>query len=673
MARLMAGVWDRPVAIGMRPGGAAFRAAGVLLLALPFLPVATIFGPYADTRGLFGPAGWVLGSTIFATGAWLAGMLAPPRLLRALRRGGGALAVWLRPAALPLVLAATGTVLVTIAVVVFHCRPVMVDEIAQFFQARIFAAGLVKSLPPALPEFFTTQHLIVDEHGWYAQYPPGHSALLALGLWAGAPWAVPIVLSLGTIAIAVAFTRRIYDEAVAQLTAALFLLSPFFLFMGASFMNHAPTLFFVSLAMLAFVRWEETGGGRWPLLWGAALGAGFLCRPVCAFATGGTMACFALPGVLRRRRWADVGLAAAAFGALAGSLLAFNWATTGHPFLPGYIKLWGASHGLGFHESPWGERHTPWTGLGDQLLNLSMLNEYLFETPVPGLAAVGAFFALGLGERRWDRRLLLLFLSLPAAYFFYWHRDSYLGPRFVHTGLAFLLPLTARAVVGLYGAARRRRFQFGDFGRPVRLIDGLTILVTACLLYSLLVGMPSRFRIYQTGVPSMKVDLVAKARAQGLRSGLVFVAVAWGNRLINGLRAAGLSASATEKAYRRADHCVLEELLRQARAEGWSGARLEERVRQAASPTPLAAVNLNGDATLRLEPGSRLTPACTDEIAYDREGFTLFLPHLNVNRPTLDGPWVVATDLRERNAVLRARYPELPAYLYRGERFLPLD
>src|SRR5205814_9638479 len=99
--------------------------------------------------------------------------------------------------------------------------------------------------------------------------------------------------------------------------------------------------------------------------------------------------------------------------------------------------------------SPWGEPHTPWTGLGDQLLNVSMLNEYLFESPVPGLAAVGAFFALGLGERRWDRRLLLLFLSLPAASSFYSHPDSYLAPRFPHSGLVFLLPLTARALFGL--------------------------------------------------------------------------------------------------------------------------------------------------------------------------------------------------------------------------------
>ena len=669
----MAEAWDRPAVAVTRRSEVGFRAVGVLLLVLPFFPVAATFGPYADARGLFGPVDWVLGTAIFLTGTWLAGMLAPPRPLRALRRRGRALARWLRPAALPLALGAAGVALVTISVVVFRCRPVMVDEIVQLFQARVFAAGMVKAPRPALPEFFTTSNTIVDEHGWYAQYPPGHSAFLAVGLWGGAAWVVPILFSLGTIAVAVAFARRIYGEAVAGITAALFVLSPFFLFMGASFMNHPPTLFFVSLALLAFVRWEETRAAPWPFLWGAALGAGFLCRPVCAFATGGAMACFALPEVVRRRRWVDVALAAAGFGALATLLLAFNWATTGDPLLPGYIKLWGASHGLGFHESPWGELHTPWTGLGDQLLNLSMLNEYLFESPVPGLAAVGAFFALGLGERRWDRRLLLLFLSLPAAYFFYWHRDSYLGPRFLHTGLAFLLPLTARAVVALYGFARRRRLQFGDFGRPVSLVDGLTILLVACIGYSLVVGTPSRFRIYQTGVPSMKVDLLAKARAQGLRSGLVFVAVAWGNRLINGLRAAGLSASATEKAYRQTDHCVLEELLRRARTEGWSEARLEDGVRRAASPTPPPRMNLYGDPTLRLEPGSTLTPACTDEIAYDRAGFTLFLPHLNVNRPTLDGPWVVATDLRDHNAALRARYPELPAYLYRGERFVPLD
>src|SRR5437870_3897748 len=131
--------------------------------------------------------------------------------------------------------------------------------VVALFQARLCAGGAVKAPPPALPEFFTTQHLIVDEHGWYAQYPPGHSALLALGLWVGAPWIVPILFSLGTIVVTVAFARRVYGETVAGVTAALFLLSPFFLLMGASFMNHPPTLFFVSLALLAFVRWEEIG------------------------------------------------------------------------------------------------------------------------------------------------------------------------------------------------------------------------------------------------------------------------------------------------------------------------------------------------------------------------------------------------------------------------------
>src|SRR5438046_6086477 len=290
MARVMAGAWDRPVVTTTRRGEAGFRAVGVLLLVIPFLPVAAMFGPYADARGLFGPVDWVLGTGIFLTGAWLAGMLTPPRLLRALRRRGRALAARLRPAALPLVLAATAIALVTISVVVFRCRPVMVDEIVQLFQARIFAARTVKAPPPALAEFFTTQHLIVDEHGWYAQYPPGHSALLALGLWGGAPWAVPILFSLGTIVVVVACARRIYGEAVAGVTAALFLLSPFFLFMGASFMNHPPTLFFVSAALLGFVRLEEPRGARWPLRWGAALGLAVRCRPESALPTAGAIA-----------------------------------------------------------------------------------------------------------------------------------------------------------------------------------------------------------------------------------------------------------------------------------------------------------------------------------------------------------------------------------------------
>src|SRR5437773_10351333 len=346
MARLMAGAWDRPVVTTTRRGEAGFRVVGVLLLVIPFLPVAAMFGPYADARGSCGPVDWVLGTGIVLAGAWLAGVLTPPRLLRALRRRGRALAARLRPAALPLVLAAAGVALVILSVVVFRCRPVMVDEIVQLFQARIFAAGTVKAPPPALAEFFTTQHLIVDEHGWYAQYPPGHSALLTLGLWGGAPWVVPILFSLGTIVVTVAFARRVYGETVAGVTAALFLLSPFFLLMGASFMNHPPTLFFVSLALLAFVRWEETRGARWPLLWGAALGAGFLCRPVCAFATGGAMACFALPEVVRGRRAAGVALAAAGVGGLAGSVLRFTRACTGDPFLPWYVKLLRASSGL---------------------------------------------------------------------------------------------------------------------------------------------------------------------------------------------------------------------------------------------------------------------------------------------------------------------------------------
>ena len=76
----MAGAWERPVVTTTRRGEVGFRAVGVLLLVIPFLPIAAMFGPYADARGLFGPVDWVLGTGIFLTSTWLAGMLAPPRL-----------------------------------------------------------------------------------------------------------------------------------------------------------------------------------------------------------------------------------------------------------------------------------------------------------------------------------------------------------------------------------------------------------------------------------------------------------------------------------------------------------------------------------------------------------------------------------------------------------------
>nr|MBA2565819.1 hypothetical protein [Gemmatimonadota bacterium] len=132
----------------------------------------------------------------------------------------------------------------------------------------------------------------------------------------------------------------------------------------------------------------------------------------------------------------------------------YNLLTTGNPWVPGYVKLWGPGHGLGFHETPWGDLHTPLAGLRNELVDLSLLNVFLFEWPVPSLLPLGLFLLAGWAVQPWDRRLVAGFLALPAVYFLYWHRDAFLGPRFLYAGLAFLIPLTARALCE--GALRLR-------------------------------------------------------------------------------------------------------------------------------------------------------------------------------------------------------------------------
>lgn len=660
-----------PEADGWRPG---LRFAGLVLLVVPFLPLKRLFGPLEGAGPLVGPGEWALGLAIFAVLAWLLARLLPEAATRrpfaaVTVRGDGASGRWAGVS-----LAVLAALLLAVSWLVFRHRPLLIDSIVQYFQGEIFASGRIVARPPPLPAFFETQNMILDPGGWYSQYPPLHPALLALGLRIGAAWAVPVALSLGSALLLYRFTSRAYDRGTARLALLLLLFCPFFWFMGASFMNHVSEFFFACLFLYLFERWDATGRAAWLPAAGVALGLGFLSRPLTALALGAAFGVVGLLAARRRGRLVHLPLGALGFGAAAALLLWFDWRTTGHPFLPGYVKLWGTSHGLGFHATPWGGVHTPIAGLRNELLDLSLLNLFLFEWPVPALLPLGGALAAGWLDRAWDRRLLLAFLALPAAYFFYWHRDTYLGPRFLYAGIAMLLPLTARSI--REAAERLQGVRIGP--TPSFRVDGshaALLLVGLATAYSVAYGIPGRFRVYATGMAKVKVDLVGRARAVGLTEGLIFVPVSWGNRLTAQLRALGVPASRVERAYRSVGHCELDSLLRTARRERWSSGRITERLAELGEDSVrlVRTAELNGDPTLRLRPDVPLSKECAGQIRYDRKGYDLYAPHLIENRPDLGGPFVVARDLRQRDGELRARYPSLPAYLYRAGEFRPLE
>ena len=638
-------------------------------MAIPLLPLGSIAGEFRADSAYVGPGEWALGLAIFGTVAWLLTWMVPERIHRALealpaRFAGGA------TVSLLLLLAVLGGVLVLVSTVAFEHRPLLVDSVIQLFQAKIFAAGKIAAAAPSSPEYFVTQHMVVTEGRWYSQYPPGHSALLAIGVLAGAPWLVPIALSLVAAGFLYGFARRAYEEPTARVTVLLLVLAPFFFFMGASFMSHVSSLAGVCGFLYFFARWEAGRGV--PVLAAAAaiLGLAFLSRPVEVLAIGAVFGAALAAECVRERRWLPLAAFVAAFLAVASVYLAYNAATTGHAFRPGYIELWGSSHGLGFHEGPWGEPHTPAAGLRNALLDLSLLNVFLFEWPVPALWPLGVALAAGWLTRRWDVLLIAAFLAVPTANFFYWHRDTFLGPRFVHVTVAFVLPLTARALVE--GARRLEGRSWKPDGFPrvgFRRWAYLWLLLAG--LYAVAYGMPARFLIYATSMGSMKLDLAATAQAAGIERGLVFVAESWGSRVIASLRGLGARASSVEKAYRQADLCQLDGIARRARAESWTPAAVEAALAAAiVGQDSLVLVEVAGDPTARFRPGSRLTAECLDEIEYDEAGYSLFTPHLADNDPALPGSLVFARDLRDHNRDL-VRQTGMQAWIYRGGRLSP--
>ncbi|WP_425154019.1 glycosyltransferase family 39 protein [Candidatus Palauibacter sp.] len=297
-------------------GDLAKRVAGWLFLVVPFMPLRLLFDDPPGSSGLPGPGEWMLGLLVCAGVAWLASRRFP----LAVERSADALAGVLRfppfPAFLLAVLAALAALLTATSLAAFSRRPLLVDTIAQLFQAKIFAGGVAWVPAPELGAFFATQHMVSDAGRWYAQYPPGHPAALAIGVWAGAPWLVPILFSLLSAWLVIDTARHIFGEAVGRVTAVLLVLAPFFWFMAASHMNHVSSHLHISLFLWCFARWAGTGprprvGDAAPRGWilaaGLALGAAFVTRPLTALAVGGALALPALrlaaPCRCRRSGW----------------------------------------------------------------------------------------------------------------------------------------------------------------------------------------------------------------------------------------------------------------------------------------------------------------------------------------------------------------------------------
>jgi len=398
--------------------------------------------------------------------------------------------------------------------------PHVQDSIAQLFQAKIFLTGALTAPTPEHREFFEYMNMIISNEAWYSQYLPGHALLLAAGLCLKAPWLVNPLLGGLSVALVYKIAGNCYrDLRIPYVSAALFALSPFVLFMSASFMNHTPTMFFLLVFVYCYTVMAEEHSWQAAVLAGLALGYALITRPLTACAVGLPFAVDLARMLWKRPRLpAKTGLAAGAGVCVCGLvMLLYNHLTNGSPLVFGYQVHHSALGFLG--SSQFGPPHSLLRGLVNTNNNLVALNTYLFAWPLPGLVFVFIVLLPGVKKNRWDRLFALSGLSLVAAYFFYYYQDLCFGPRFFFSMVPLLAVLSARGIV----AAQNLLAKISPHRQKAD--AAVFVILLCCILYMLCFSMPRLYRKYAADYWFVSDNICSTVRANSITNAVIFVDV----------------------------------------------------------------------------------------------------------------------------------------------------
>jgi hypothetical protein len=627
-------------------------AIGSVVLLLPLLPLPRWSGA-PDPGPVWSPnmQAWALGGVVVLVLAMIAGRLATtwtPTL--AVPR----LPTWWLVAAL----AAVATVMsLYVMRVLFASNPILVDEVAQLFHAKVFLSGRLAAPPPTPPDAFLVLNTGITPAGWVSQFPPGQTVLLALGLLAHAAWLVnPLLGGVDTVLV-YAVGRRLYDERTGLVAALLWAGSAWVMAMSGTYESHVGAVTFVLLTWA--VLWVPQPPRTLQfLLAGLTMAAAAATRPLDAVAGALPVLVWAFGrGRLWQLGWSVLG--GAPIMALWGYL---NWKIYGSPFSLGYTAIWGPAHELGFHTDPWGRPFTPLTALSNLAVGVRRLHIYLEEWPIPALLPLAIWALLSRHQAASDLLVAVGVAAAPLLYFFYWYSPAYPGPRFYYVAAPMLLIGSARAWCWAWAAAHRA----GRRWPGLRWDVSVAVAAVIVLGWGWLGLVPRRFQVYRANAATLALHPERRLRALGVRQALVIVPTSWESRLVVQLWALGVPPGLAQTAASRLDACDLQRVIDAARATRAAPEAIDRRLQALIEATPQAVPGVPGwpDPALRLRAGSTPPPGCQVELNRDLAGFA---PYGNLawrNAVGLHSGVVFARDLFERDSLLFKRYPGWDLWRY---------
>ena len=410
-----------------------------------------------------------------------------------------------------------------LAFFVYERHPHVPDEVAYLFHARTFAAGkLALNAPPVAQAFDVDLMLTVGER-WFSPVPPGWPLALAAGAFLGAAWLVNPLLSGLTILLLYAFVREISSRASARVCVLLLACSPWFLFLGMSFMTHTWSNVCALTAALGVARARRAHPIAWTATAGLAIGVVSWIRPleglVLALLLG--LWSIGLGGArLPLRAIACLVLATALSGA---AVLPYNRELTGsaarHPIMDYVDRVYGpGKNDLGFGPDKgldWGGLD-PWPGhTSFQALVNSQFNAFALDVELFGWASGGLLLVvLGMlwsPNRRFVRACACAIVAVIAANGLYWFAG---GPDFgARYWYLVIVPCVWLAASGFEALCAR----LGDAAPRARV--GLLLAIASAMLTFLPWRCVDKYFHYRGMQPGMR----ALEREHGFGRSLVLV------------------------------------------------------------------------------------------------------------------------------------------------------
>jgi hypothetical protein len=377
----------------------------------------------------------------------------------------------------------------------FHHLPALPEEVIDLFQARIFSTGHASADVPPLSDFFAFRGILMTDR-WFSPAPPGYPLLLAIGYLLRAPWLINPLLAAASVALTYLCAEQMYSEKIARGAAMLMLISPFVLLLSSLYLSYVSVVFFFLLSLSFLLKGLQRAQRSFLFLSGLAFGGAILVAPMVAIALDIPWAIFLFRQLLRRNLRIS-SAAALCCGPVVSVFLFFAYrvAAGGDSFVfwPNDALSLGSGYEAGSFALPAAATGGPTMryflqAIADLNNRLHYFSAYLLGWPLPSLLLAAVPFATA-SKNKWDYLLLGQLICVPLVFFFFFHTEFILGPRYYLAMTPAALILAARG----FQAAPLLRNRVTGSSEGISHVF-LTVLILVCIAFNFAYFLPSRLQ-----------------------------------------------------------------------------------------------------------------------------------------------------------------------------------